>query len=105
MKSISVSELKEKKEAREPFQLIDIREAWEVNVANIGGHHIPMGEILDRSDELKTDVPCIIHCRTGGRSSKIINVLELHKGFKNLFNLEGGINAWATEIDQSLEQY
>ena len=105
MKAITVLELKAKKEANEPFQLIDIREPWEVKVATIGGHNIPMGEILERSSELKTDVPCIIHCRTGGRSSKIIKVLELHKGFENLYNLEGGIHAWAEEIDQSLEQY
>ena len=105
MKAISVSELKAKQDANEALQLIDIREGWEVKVSNLGGHHIPMGEILQRSDELKTDVPCVIHCRTGGRSVKTIQVLELHKGFENLYNLEGGINAWAEEIDQTLEQY
>ena len=105
MKSISVSELKAKQDANEQIQLIDIREPWEVKVATIGGHNIPMGEILQRSGELKTDIPCVIHCRTGGRSSKIVQVLELHKGFENIYNLEGGINAWAEEIDQSLEKY
>ncbi len=105
MKAISVSELKAKMDANEPFQLIDIRELWEVNVSNMGALHIPMSEILERTDELKTDIPCVIHCRTGGRSGKIVKVLELHKGFSNLYNLEGGINAWAQSIDSTLEQY
>lgn len=105
MNSITVKELKAKLDANEPLQLIDIREAWEVEVAQIGAVHIPMGEILERSNELKTDVPCVIHCRTGGRSGKIIKVLELHKGLTNLYNLEGGINAWAQEIDSTIEQY
>lgn len=105
MKEISVSELKAKQDSNEPFQLIDIREPWEVDIASIGGYNIPMGEILERSDELKTDIPCVIHCRTGGRSAKIVKVLELHKGFDNLYDLQGGINAWAEEIDQSLEKY
>ncbi len=105
MNSITVKELKAKLDANEPLQLVDIRETWEVNVSNIGGIHIPMGEILERSLELETDIPCIIHCRTGGRSSKIVKVLQLHRGMTNLFNLEGGINAWAQEIDANLEQY
>ena len=105
MNSITVKELKAKLDANEPLQLIDIRETWEVEVANIGATPIPMGDILERSNELKTNIPCIIHCRTGGRSGKIIKVLQLHKGMTNLYNLEGGINAWAQEIDTTLEQY
>ncbi|MFT4525447.1 MAG: rhodanese-related sulfurtransferase [Bacteroidia bacterium] len=105
MNSITVKELKAKLDANEPLQLIDIRETWELEVAEIGAIHIPMGEILERSNELRTDVPCVIHCRTGSRSGKIIKVLEMHKGMTNLYNLEGGIIAWAQEIDSTLEQY
>ena len=102
---MTVNELKAKLDANEPVQLIDIRERWELEVSNIGGMHIPMGEILERSNELKTDIPCVIQCRTGTRSGKIVKVLELHKGLTNLHNLEGGINAWAQAIDTTLEQY
>jgi rhodanese-related sulfurtransferase len=102
---MTVNELKAKLDANEPLQLIDIREGWELEVSNIGGMHIPMGEILEQSNELKTDIPCVIHCRTGARSGKIVKVLELHKGLTNLHNLEGGINAWAQAIDTTIEQY
>ena len=105
MNSITVGELKAKMDAKEPLQLIDIREDWEVQISTIGGTHIPMGEILERSSELSIDIPCVIHCRTGGRSSKIVKVLELHRGMSNLYNLEGGLVAWAQKVDSTLEQY
>ncbi|MFM1877042.1 MAG: hypothetical protein RL266_2779 [Bacteroidota bacterium] len=105
MKEITVQQLKQMRDAGESFQLIDVREQWEVDVCSIGAKHIPMGEILGRINELKKDVPVIIHCRSGGRSANVINALEIQLGLENLHNLKGGILAWAREIDQSLEQY
>ncbi len=105
MKEITVRQLKQMREEKESFQLIDVREPWEVDVCSIDGEHIPMGEILTRSNELKPDVPVIIHCRSGGRSSNVVNALEMQRGLTNLFNLKGGILAWADEIDDTLEKY
>lgn len=105
MKEVTVAELKAKMDANESFQLIDVREPWELEIAEIGAKHIPMGEILERSDELDKSIPCIIHCRTGGRSGNVVSALEMHKGFDNLYNLKGGITAWAEEIDSTMEKY
>ncbi len=105
MKELNVQQLKQMQDAGEKYQLIDVREAYEVEICSIGAEHIPMGEILNRAGEVKKDIPVVIHCRSGARSANVINALEMQLGFTNLHNLKGGILAWANEIDQSLEQY
>jgi len=105
MKEVTVQQLKQMMDAGEKFQLIDVREPYEVEICSIGAEHIPMGEVLTRTEEIKTDVPVIVHCRSGARSANVINALEMQKGFENLHNLKGGILAWADEIDDSLEKY
>lgn len=105
MKEVTVQELKRMKDVGEKFQLIDVREPYEVEICSIGAEHIPMGDIMNRINEIKTDVPVIIHCRSGARSGNVVNALESQKGFTNLHNLKGGILAWADEIDHSLEKY
>jgi adenylyltransferase/sulfurtransferase len=92
-------------DAKEAFQLIDVREDWEIEVCTIGGLHIPMGEILTRVDEIRTDIPVILQCRSGGRSANVVNALESRFAMENLYNLKGGILAWADQIDSSLEKY
>lgn len=104
MKEITVQELKAKKESGEDFQLIDVREPYEHEIAEIGGILIPMGEILENVNQIRTDVPVIVHCRSGKRSAAVINELE-KQGFDNLYNLDGGILAWADEIDPAVEKY
>lgn len=105
MKEITVKELKAKLDAKEDIQVIDIRESWELEVCNIGGLHIPMNEILTRVGELRTDVPVIMQCRSGGRSANVVNALESRFGMENLYNLKGGILAWADQVDNSMEKY
>jgi len=105
MKELTVQQLKQMQDAGETFQLIDVREAYEVEICSIGAEHIPMGEVLERANEIKKDIPVVVHCRSGARSGNVINALEMQLGFTNLHNLKGGILAWASEIDTSLEQY
>lgn len=105
MKEVSVSELKSKMDQNEPFQLIDIREDYEIAIATLNGEHIPMGEIMQKVDQLKKDCPVIIHCRSGQRSAAVVNALEQQLSMDNLYNLKGGILAWADEIDNSMERY
>lgn len=105
MKELTVQQLKQMQNAGDKYQLIDVREEYEVEICSIGADHIPMGEVLDRADEIKRDVPVIVHCRSGARSANVVNALEMQLGFTNLHNLKGGILAWANEIDDSLEQY
>ena len=105
MNKMTVKELKQKLDSGEQLKVIDIREPYEVEIASIGAQHIPMGEIVDRKDELPKDQPVVIHCRSGKRSAAVIETLnELH-GFDNLYNLKGGINAWAEEIDPDIPTY
>jgi adenylyltransferase/sulfurtransferase len=75
------------------FQLIDVREQYEYDEANMGAQLIPMGEIVERMDEIAKDKQVVVHCRSGARSANIINYLET-QGYDNLYNLEGGIMAW-----------
>lgn len=102
MKTITVTELKQKMDTGEEYQLIDVREEWEVEAATINGEHIPMSEIPDNLDKIAQNKPVIIHCRSGKRSGLIVEFLE-NNGFENVFNLTGGITAWAIEIDPSLD--
>jgi rhodanese-related sulfurtransferase len=104
MKEITVLELKEKKEKGEDFQLIDVREDFEYEMSNLGGKLIPLGGILIESDKIEKDKPVVVMCRSGKRSAAAIMQLE-QKGFTNLYNLRGGILAWADEIDPTINVY
>lgn len=103
MKEITVQELKHLIDTKSDFQLIDVREAHEYEQANIGGEHIPMADVPHNIDRIQTNKQVVIHCRSGGRSGNIIQWLEKNHGFDNLYNLKGGILAWAREIDDSLD--
>ena len=105
MKEISVAELKAKMDAKEDFQLIDIREQHEIDIAEIGGEHIPMNDVMTSLDKISKEKPVIIHCRSGQRSGAVVQALESQMGFSNLYNLAGGILAWSDEIDSSVVKY
>jgi len=104
MKEISVQELKEKIDKGEDFQLIDVREDFEYEVSNLGGLLIPLGGILIEANKVAKDKPVIVQCRSGKRSAAAIMQLE-QLGYTNLYNLQGGILAWANEIDPTLNVY
>ena len=87
------------------FKLIDVREPHEFEICNLNGELIPMNEVPEHLDKIPKDVPVIVHCRSGARSGRIIQFLEQEHGYTNLFNLKGGILAWANEIDTSMAKY
>jgi sulfur-carrier protein adenylyltransferase/sulfurtransferase len=103
MKEKSVQELKQMIDDHTSFQLIDVREPHEYDMANLNGELIPLGDIFDSSDKISTDRPVIIHCRSGARSAAAIAELEKRFGFDNLYNLKGGIMAYSKEIDTTLK--
>lgn len=105
MKSITVTELKTLKDQGADFQLIDVRETYEHDICTLNGLLIPMGEIPENVDKISKDKQVIVHCKSGRRSQNVIGFLEANYGFTNLYNLEGGILAWANEIDPEMEQY
>ena len=104
MKEITVKELKRKLDKQEDFQLIDVREEFEYEVSNLNGENIPLGGLLLEVEKIATDKPVIIHCRSGARSAAAIMQLEA-QGFSKLYNLKGGIVAWAQEIDPNMPVY
>ena len=104
MNEITVQELKEKLDKGEDFQLIDVREEFEYETSNLGGQLIPLGGILIEADKVSKDKPVVVMCRSGKRSAAAIMQLQ-QLGYSNLTNLQGGILAWAAEIDPTLNVY
>lgn len=106
MKEITVKELKEKMDAGEDFQLIDVRQPNEWEIAKIeGAKLIPLGEIVQRMDELDDSKEIVMQCKSGGRSARAMMMLE-QAGYKGeMKNLVGGIGAWSAEIDPNVPQY
>ncbi len=104
MNEITVQELKEKFDNQDDFQLIDVREDFEYETSNLGGRLIPLGGILIETDKIDQDKPVVVMCRSGKRSAAAIMQLE-QQGFTNLYNLRGGILAWAAEIDPDITVY
>jgi adenylyltransferase/sulfurtransferase len=105
IQELSPQELKSKMDSGESFELIDVREPFEYEIAHIErAKLIPLGEIADRIDELKREQPIVIHCHSGMRSAQAVRLLQRH-GFTNVYNLEGGIDAWSDQIDPSVPKY
>ena len=98
MKEITATELKKLVDDKADFQLIDVREEHEFDEANLNGQLIPMGEVMDRLDEISKDKQVVVHCRSGKRSATVIGALESQHGFTNLYNLKGGILAYIDEV-------
>jgi rhodanese-related sulfurtransferase len=105
MKEITVTELKQKIDNKEDFQLIDVRESFEYEMSNINGENIPLAGIIIEAHKISKDKPVIIQCRSGARSAAALMQLEKNFGFTNLYNLKGGILAWAAEIDPDMQVY
>ena len=105
VKEVSVQELKRRMDAREKFQLLDVREPWEVAIAHLpGSTHIPLGQLSARLSELPADSDIIVMCHSGGRSRRATEML-IARGFDRAANLTGGIDAWADEIDPDMPTY
>ncbi|MGB3587006.1 MAG: molybdopterin-synthase adenylyltransferase MoeB [Tunicatimonas sp.] len=105
VKEISVHELQELIRGNRNLQLIDVREPYEYDIANLGGELIPLKQLEGKVGEIATDRQVVIHCRSGKRSQQAIEQLEKKHGFTNLYNLKGGILAWAEKVDGSMAKY
>jgi molybdopterin/thiamine biosynthesis adenylyltransferase/rhodanese-related sulfurtransferase len=105
VKEITVAELEEWRDKEEDFQLIDVREPYEYDIVNIKGKLIPLGQILNHASSIERGKKVVVHCRSGKRSADAIRELQKQFGFTNLYNLKGGVLAYAKEIDQSLPVY
>lgn len=103
--TIEARELKAKLDRKEPFVLIDVREPYEYEICHIPGSRlIPLGELPARLSELDSADDIILQCKSGARSARALHILQ-EAGFKKLSNLEGGITAWAEQVDPSVPKY
>ncbi len=106
VKEIQAKELKRWMDTQKTdFQLIDVREDFEREISTIGGEWIPGDSIDSALERIPADKKVIFYCRSGIRSADIIDLLQAKYGFDNLYNLKGGINAWAEEIDPDMPVY
>jgi rhodanese-related sulfurtransferase len=101
---VSVQELKDLRDKKADIFILDVRNADEFALCNLGGYLLPMSELPERFSELNPEQQIIIHCHAGGRSRRATEFL-MKQGFKRVFNLRGGITAWANEIDPTMPKY
>ena len=104
---ISPVELKARLDKGDNLVILDVREVheWDIsNLSHLGAVLIPKGEVVERMSELDTAREMIVQCRSGARSAAVIRELRKH-GFKKMWNLDGGINRWAKEVDDSIPIY
>lgn len=91
--------------AREKPVLLDVREAWEFEACRIAGAKtMPMRSVPARYLELKRETETVIVCHHGARSYQVAMFLE-HQGFTNVYNLYGGVAAWAQQVDPTMPTY
>ena len=102
---ITPAEVKKKMDEHEPFVLIDVREPHEYQICRIPGSKlIPLGEVPKRMSELNTADEIVVHCKSGMRSAKAVDLL-MKSGFRKIHNLKGGILAWSDQVDPSVPKY
>jgi sulfur-carrier protein adenylyltransferase/sulfurtransferase len=101
---ITVTELKRRIDAGEDLFILDVREPFEYQIANIGGKLIPQNEVPQRLDEIDRDREIVVQCKAGGRSQRIAEFLK-QSGYPDVVNLAGGILAWSSEIDSTVPKY
>ncbi len=101
---MQVEELKRRLDAKEDLFILDVREPHEYQICNLGGTLIPLGELQRRVNELDSSREIVAHCRSGKRSADAVAFLQ-QAGFRKVYNLAGGILAWADRIDPRMPKY
>jgi sulfur-carrier protein adenylyltransferase/sulfurtransferase len=104
-KEITVKDLYDWQVKGKKFKLIDVREPSEYKIVQIGGELIPLSTISEHPDQIPTDIDVVIYCKSGVRSLRAIKELEEKFGFKNLYNLKGGILAYIDQVQPELTRY
>lgn len=85
--------------------LLDVREPWEYHQVHLPDSRLlPMGEIMQRLDELDPGAETVVICHHGVRSQQVAHVLA-SRGFTRVINLKGGIDAWALTVDPAMPRY
>jgi molybdopterin/thiamine biosynthesis adenylyltransferase/rhodanese-related sulfurtransferase len=104
IQEITATDLKARQDRGDKVFILDVREPHEYQICNLNGKLIPLGELPRRVNELDSSVEMVVHCRSGKRSADAIHFLQT-AGFKKLWNLKGGVLAWADEVDPRMPKY
>ena len=106
MEEITPTELKQRLDNGDDIQIVDVREDNEVAIGRLPNSiHIPLGQILGRMKDIDPNRETVVHCKSGGRSARAIEVLQ-RSGFEGkLMNLKGGILGWSDEVDPTVPKY
>jgi rhodanese-related sulfurtransferase len=107
MKTISAAELAQwlADDRRAPPVLLDVREPWEMQICAIpGSAAVPMREVPARMDAIDPQRPVVCICHHGGRSAHVATFLQ-RQGFEDVYNLTGGVDAWARQVDRAMPTY
>jgi sulfur-carrier protein adenylyltransferase/sulfurtransferase len=103
--SISVEEVKARRDRGETFTLLDVREPNEWTISDLPDSiKIPLRSLPQKFSELSPEAEIVVFCRTGGRSGQAVQFLR-QQGFGKAFNLVGGINRWAEVVDPGMRRY
>ena len=105
IEDITPSEFVRRLDSGELWALLDVREAWEIDIARIDQTiNIPMAEIPARIAELDASQAVAVLCHSGGRSTQVANYLA-QTGFDRVANIVGGIDTWSLDVDDSIPRY
>ncbi len=106
MREFSALQLRDHLAANEaPPLLLDVREPWEFRVCHIAGSRLlPMGQIPAALDDLDPQRETVVICHHGIRSRQVAMFLH-YRGFGNIINLAGGVDAWARDVDRQMPTY
>jgi rhodanese-related sulfurtransferase len=106
MEEITPAELKQRLDKGNDLQIVDVREDNEVAIGRLPNSiHIPLGQILNRMNEIDPSRETVVHCKMGGRSARAIDAMQ-RSGFQGkLINLKGGIIGWSNDVDPSVPKY
>lgn len=104
---ITPLELKERLDLGDVPVLVDVRQPFEVDIADLPEHgqlRIPSGDFVRRYSEISPDDEVVLYCRSGARSARATQLLRA-RGYEKAFNLEGGVLRWRQDVDPSLTAY
>ena len=102
---ITPVELKQRLDAGDDLVVLDVREDGELEICRLeGAVHIPMSELSVRIHELDPERPTVCVCHHGLRSANVATAL-LGLDFEELYNLMGGVDRWATDVDRGMARY
>ena len=104
---ITPTELKARLDAGDVPVLVDVREAFEIEIADLPEHgqiRIPTGAFMQRFGEIDSASDIVVYCRSGSRSERAASIL-LQSGYERVSNLRGGVLGWRAEVDPTLAAY